>query len=137
MSGAMTRCPPATPLAVLRLALAALAVVGQLLIGSVVPAVAAGPDAATLFGIPEAICHAHDTSGTPGDNAPGHHGIDCALCPLCFALAPIAALPDAPAPLPGPAVALAARATPPIATSTAPRARGARIPPPRGPPVLA
>ena len=69
------------------------------------------------------ICHA-DTPGSPDGTEPlghAHHGMACALCPACHALAAAAVVPDPGTPLPAPpAVSVA---------------RHALLPPPCGPPA--
>ena len=117
-----------------RLVLAALAVLGQLLAGAMVPAAAAATAPAALLGIPEAICHSDAGENDGSGRSPAHHGIDCALCPACLTLAPIALPAFVPVAVPRPRVVLVAR---PSAKpdATGPPSRTIEIAQPRGPPV--
>ena len=107
--------------------MAVLALLGQIALGSAVPAQATPwvPDLlASPFGdIP--ICHS-GIPGIPDDGAPAghaHHGMQCALCPACHALATAAVLPVPASAVPAPQAMLAARQALP--------------PPARGPPAAA
>jgi hypothetical protein len=114
------------------LLLAVLALISQLALGSLVlPAesAAAELDAIAIF------CQTAP-SGTPQPSAPHHqHAPDCAICPLCVALAmPGAILTPAPL-LPTPSVHQVAQITlPPPARG--PPSRPLRISLARGPPAL-
>lgn len=71
------------------------------------------------------ICHA-EAPGNPDGTEPSghaHHGMACALCPACHALAAAAVVPDPGTPLPAPPVM--------------PAARNASLPPARAPPAAA
>jgi hypothetical protein len=110
------------------LLLTLLALIAQLAVGGFAPRPA---DLLALQDVP--ICHHDDGSG--GTPAPAHHPGDCALCPLCLALAGAhsAALPTMAA-LPGPALRDAPRAGPPRSADAPPVF--ARVAPlPRGPPA--
>lgn len=69
----------------------------------------------------DTICHAD--VGTAGDSQPQHRGTDCALCPLCLALA-----------MPVPLVTPNPVFLPP---SGIPIARAEVLPPARAPPLVA
>ena len=118
------------------LLLAVLALVSQLALGSIAmpdEAAAREQSVAALDSL-SIICSAT----TPVEHAPGqhhHHGMDCAVCPLCAALAMHAVVLGSGPDLPAPSSRLAHRATlPPPAR--APPAQPRHAPPPRGPPVL-
>ena len=114
----------------LLLAVVALAI--QLAAASVMPfapLAAAGVDRL----VAASICHtsAHDDGGTPAPR----HAPDCAVCPLCHAIAHAGALLAAPAVVAAAPLLLAARAfalpasrAPPRATVSAPSARGPPLP---------
>jgi hypothetical protein len=101
--------------------LALLAVAGQLLIGAAIPAWATLAADGPLDGIP--ICHTAEPASSDSKapaGSPVHHG-DCALCPVCHALAAMTALPTPPAPVPPPSLVVGAGA--------------ALLPPARAPPA--
>lgn len=116
---------------------AVLALLGQIALSPVLPAKTALPDAALFGDIP--ICHSgaldSSNSGAPAEH--GQHGMQCALCPVCHALASAAFLPvPTPQPLAPPTALIALHAP----------ASLARVPPtvavlaatyPTGPPNLA
>jgi hypothetical protein len=108
-------------------ALLALAV--QLAFGAAVPQSGLGKAG---FGI---ICHSSAANGKAPDQ-PLHQPPDCALCPLCAAIAMPALMPGVPPPLPRPRVEIAhAPGKPP--PQTGPFFRPIRFAQPRGPPPLA
>lgn len=114
-----------------------LALLGQLSLGAAVPRTISGLDLPWLAaGEAVPICHA----GTPpGDNAPSqprHDDTDCALCPLCLALAAPAALLTPPVLLPPPAI-LARRVAPLPPARATPEAAVLAATYPTGPPALA
>jgi hypothetical protein len=118
------------------LLLAILALVGQLALGAMVmPADAA----AVAQSVAELDAASILCVGTPPPvHAPPHrhHAIDCALCPLCAAMATHGVILSAAPSLPAPPAAIAARAAlPPPAR--APPAQPRRAALPRGPPILA
>ena len=79
------------------------------------------------------ICHASDGAGPVQDHAPAHHQADCALCPICLAMA-LPALASAPPALPAFAARLLA-VTMPLARA-GPAAGVRRLAAqPRGPPA--
>ena len=107
---------------------ALLALSAQLAFGAAVPQPALGE---VGFGI---ICHSGTNGAAP--TQPGHHAPDCALCPLCVALAmpgPTLTAPP-PMPVPGVVVVLASCMPPP---QTGPPYFPVRSARPRGPPSLA
>ena len=121
--------------------MAVLALLGQVALGSAVPAQAA-PWVSDLLASPSGdipICH----SGAPrtsDDGAPmghAHHGMQCALCPACHALAAAAVLPVPTSAVPAPLATLAARQAlpPPAPGPPAPAVLAATYP--TGPPSLA
>jgi len=129
---------PAGPrCSVLGLLMAMLALLGQIALGPITLASAAFSDTALFGDVP--ICHAGAPVGS-GNGAPaGHtqHGIPCALCPACHALAAAAFLPvPAPQPL-APPMALAARHTWPPPARAPPVAAIFPATYPTGPPNLA
>ncbi len=115
--------------------LAALALVCQIVFGSVVPAQAA-QRAPSLDTFP--ICHSGETdgsdSGVPADHA--HGDMQCALCPACHTLAAAAVVPT-PASIPARTPILAGRyaTTPPARAPPGKAVLAATYP--TGPPRLA
>ncbi len=107
---------------------ALLALAGQLAWGATVP----DPALAKLgLGV---ICHTGDAGSAP--TGPAHRAPDCALCPLCAAIAmPAPALAKPPL-LPRPRVAATTPAVIPAAAITPPT-RTAVAAQPRAPPALA
>ena len=119
------------------LLLAVLALVSQLALGSFVlpdEAAAREQSVAALDAL-SVICNSTNPA-SPTPTKPHHrHGPDCAVCPLCIALALQAVVLGSPPDLPAPSSRLADRATlPPPAR--APPAQPRLAPPARGPPVL-
>ena len=107
---------------------ALLALAGQLAWGATVP-----DPALQQLGL-GVICHAGRAGGAP--TAPAHRAPDCALCPLCAALAtPVPTLGRAPALPPPRAVAVVPAVVLPPATAPPPEPLIAAQP--RGPPALA
>jgi len=121
--------------------MAVLALLGQIALGSAVPAQAA-PWVPDLLASPSGdlpICHS-GAPGTSDDEAPAghaHHGMQCALCPACHALAAAAVLPVPTSAVPAPLATLAARQalSPPARGPPAPAVLAATYP--TGPPSLA
>jgi hypothetical protein len=123
--------------------LALLAVAMQLALGAAggsgraapIPDAARGAELALLSALlPGAsiLCHA-DTDAPSPIPQPREHG-DCAICPLCAAIAHPAALPATPAILPSLLLAIPLAAPPPPAT--APPAIDRTSAQPRAPPAL-
>ena len=111
----MSRRPPLRYRA-LGLFLAVLALFGQMSVGLAMPAPdLAGPGPAGFGAFP--ICHAGqaDDAGPASVPVTRHHGMDCALCPLCTALAAVAVLPVPGPPLPVPVAVVARMGAPPPA----------------------
>ena len=84
--------------------MAVLALLGQIALGLAVPAQAASwvPDLLASPSGDVPICHS-GAPGTSDDGVPAghaHHGMQCALCPACHALAAAVALPVPTSPLP-------------------------------------
>lgn len=126
----MSRRPPLRFRA-LGLLLAVLALFGQASLGSAMP-----PQLALAGDLAFPICHvgvADDAGGTAP--AAPHHGADCALCPLCTALAAVAVLP-APGPSLPPAAVVLARAAAPMAARAPPASAVFAATYPTGPPRL-
>jgi hypothetical protein len=105
-----------------------LALCVQLVLGAWVPS-AEGAPRLTGLGV---ICHADAGSRPPGSTP--HHAPDCALCPLCTALAAPLALLAPPPPMVSPrtAVLVSTIILPP---ATVPPLRESKASQPRGPPV--
>ena len=132
------RTYPAGPRrAVLGLFMAVLALLGQITLAPITPGIAALPDAA-LFG-DVAICHSGAPAGSDSGSPAGHaqHGKQCALCPVCHALAAAAFLPVPESEPPAPAMALAAQHTRPPPARAPPIAAVLAATYPTGPPNLA
>ncbi len=108
---------------------------GRLALGPVMPVQAA--PSAPFGAVP--ICHS-GAPGSPDDGLPAgqaHHGMQCALCPACHALAAAAALPVPASPVPAPPVAPAARPMLPPPARAPPAAALLAANYPTGPPCLA
>lgn len=94
---------------VLGLLMAVLALLGQVALGPIIPAQAAPSAPAPFADVP--ICHS-GASGSSDSGVPvgqAHHGMQCALCPACHALAAAVVLPVPVSPLPVPPVVTVAR----------------------------
>jgi hypothetical protein len=105
-----------------------LALMAQLGAGGSVPADNPVADAAVL-------CHTDDAGRAPA-HTPGHHPIDCPICPLCAPLhVSLAALIPAGVKLPPPAVVVVARTELPP-PSTAPPSPHRPPSQPRAPPTF-
>jgi hypothetical protein len=115
--------------------LAVLALVCQLAFGALLPAEEASARQLAALDAVSVLCDGSAPT-TPGHGAPHHHHApDCALCPLCIAMAAHGAILASAPPLPTPTSEPVAQAAfPPPAR--APPSRAVRIAFPRGPPVL-
>jgi hypothetical protein len=119
------------------LLLASIALAGQLALGAIVPT--DGPMQGTLSGLESlgVICHSPGPGDPDQPSTPDHRTPDCAICPLCVALAAPAMVVLVPAPvLPAPTIVLAARSSGPV-QARAPPSEPLRTARPRGPPILA
>ncbi len=117
--------------------MAVLALLGQLTLAPVSPGIMALPDAAPFGDIP--ICHSGEPVGSDSGSPAGHaqHGMQCALCPVCHALAAAAFVPvPASEPL-APAMVLTAQHTWPPPARAPPVAAVLAATYPTGPPSLA
>lgn len=116
--------------------LAMLALAGQMALGATV-APGEPSDAGLLeLGALGVICHADAPADTDHAPSPHRHSPDCAICPLCVAMAMPATAVVASGPmLPAPTIALVGRASVP-APVRGPPSRPLLIARPRGPPVL-
>ena len=121
---------------ILGLLAAVLALLAQIALGSVLPVQAALADPALFGEVP--ICHSGAPVGSDNGAPAGReqHGMQCALCPVCHALASAALLSVSEPPL-APPIALVARHTPSPPGRAPPVTAVAAATYPTGPPDLA